>query len=145
MAYGRLFRIWYSSSDNRKEVGRIYLKGAKLDDDYYLWELIDDLMRSEIISLDDGGVEPYDLGEYLINNCVNCDENNECNYEWDCSTSWVYVEEIEKFDEKDIEFNDIFGYTWTWIIDTDKGTWIKMDNWNQMMVNTIKLMDTLMK
>lgn len=135
MGEGRLFKVWYYPvSGSKQELCRIYLRGD-IEEDEKVWEAVDRIIKTSVIK--EGVVyTSHFYGEYLFDNCAECEENDKCNHVYDCSTSIIYAEEYEDFELEDIVFKDVFGFIWTYIAWVSNGDvyWERMTNWQALSI-----------
>ena len=134
-----LFRIWYSDSNDRREMGHIIASDIKRVEEYVRITFINEDVPEEDIDL-----ECYDEGAsiFQISLCPQCEYQNSEKCE-ECENAFEYIE-IEDagtdFSEEDANFDLITGETLVYRED-EKGEIQKDKDHNQPLVNLQQLSD----
>ena len=133
----KLFRVWWSGSDGRREIARILSRSMDNVVEFVKDEFVNEKLRDEIVEL--GDID-YVILEIAVCPVYEYNGSEDCEF-CESAIECVTIEMVEDFDPEDIEFNLITGETLTWV-ETENG-FEKLKDWNSILAKTVELLDTL--
>jgi len=136
-----LFRIWYSDSNNRREMGHMIASDIEKVEEYVRLSFINEDVPDKDINL-----ECYDEGAsiFQISLCPQCEYQNSDKCE-ECENSFEYIEiedTEEDFSEEEASFDLITGETLVYRED-EKGIIQKDKDHNKTLANLQRFSDMI--